>query len=307
MKNAQQFNTTPSYAASIQPAAPGNWTTARRHADEAVSLGRRAAHHAILCGIELLRLRAGYPETRGNPALQPKTANIAVIGSWASAVEEELGIPERTARLWMSAAKRQLPLVADAMAEPGEEGVIDAEVVLLADAEVLEPAVEKVTEGRTLEQLLLPLDADGKLDPDSLTPKKRKRYDRLKAAAEGGDARAAALLARVDDGKIDVGRAYAGWRGEGVREKLGHDERGGPTSEEMRDEKDRIFTDRMRQLWKGIMCEEQWRKIPPAMRLAIVTHATSQIVRWPEEIRTELAMALLDAGAEGGRKRRGRA
>lgn len=200
-------------------APPREFTAARHHATEAMRLGSAAAQHAILCGIELIRLREAHPELRGGDR-RAKTESFGVC-SWPERVRSEVGISDDTARLWMQAARNQLPMLAEQLklSATGPE-VIEAVVEILDQPETLR-AVAAITEGKTMEQLLLPLDTDGTFDPSRLSPKKRARYDELQDAALAGDKKAAALIKQIQAGTLDPGRAYAGWKGEETRKAQG--------------------------------------------------------------------------------------
>lgn len=82
--------------------------------------------------------------------------------------------------------------------------------------------IESFIEGKTLTQLMLPLDhTTARLDISKLPPKKRQRYDELQDAALDGDKKAAALIRQIDAGTLDPGRAYAGWVGDQTRAAQG--------------------------------------------------------------------------------------
>jgi hypothetical protein len=201
------------------PSAPAAFSAARHHAQEAFRLGSAAANHAILCGIELIRLREAQPELRGRtPSSGKKTDTIGVL-SWPELVRREVGISDDTARQWMQAARNQLPAIAGALQIEATGPQIIEAVCEVIDQPAKQKSIAELFEGQTLEQLLLPLDGGGRLDISKLPPKKRERYDALSEAAFAGDAKAEALCRQIEAGTLDPGRAYAGWAGPSARPK----------------------------------------------------------------------------------------
>lgn len=201
---------------TVAPSAPAAFATARHHATEAFRLGTAAANHAILCGIELIRLRDAHPvgPSGGRPS---KTSNALGGFSWPELVRREVGISDETARQWMQAARNQLPAIAGALQiEASGPEVIEA-VAEVIEQPAKQKIIAEVIGDKTLEQLLLPLDGGGRLDVAKLPPKKRERYDALSEAAFAGDKKAEALCRQIEAGTLDPGRAYAGWRGEEIR------------------------------------------------------------------------------------------
>lgn len=201
--------------------APAAFSTARHHAQEAFRLGTAAANHAVLCGIELIRLRDQVGTTQGQRNdLKRTSPQAAEKLSWPELVRREVGISDDTARRWMQAARNQLPAIAGALQiEASGPQVIEAvaEVIEQPDTQRI---VAEVLGDKTIEQLLLPLDG-GRVDINQLSPKQRERYDTLSEAAFAGDAKAEALCHLIEAGTLDPGRAYAGWKGENERKAQG--------------------------------------------------------------------------------------
>lgn len=202
--------------------APAAFSTARHHAAEAFRLGSAAANHAILCGIELIRLREQNGTTQGQRNDLKRTSPILSEKlSWPELVRREVGISDDTARQWMQAARNQLPAIAGALQiEASGPQIIEA-VAEVLEQPAKQKSIAELFEGQTLEQLLLPLDGGGRLDIAKLPPKKRERYDALSEAAFAGDAKAEALCRQIEAGTLDPGRAYAGWAGEAKRKAQG--------------------------------------------------------------------------------------
>lgn len=206
---------------SASSAPPREFTIARHHATEAMRLGSAAAQHAILCGIELIRLREAHGTTQGTRNDLRTSPKASEKLSWPERVGQEVGISDDTARLWMQAARNQLPTISGAL-QIEASGPEVIEVV----AEVLEqPAKQKIIAeifaGQTLEQLLLPLNDTGRLDIAKLPAQKRARYNALSEAAFAGDQKAASLCRQIEAGTLDPGRAYAGWKGDETRKAQG--------------------------------------------------------------------------------------
>lgn len=209
------------------------YAAARHHATEAFRLGSQAAQHAILCGIELIRLREQHGTNQGArndlAETSPQRGGKSSQGrpshpsspSWPELVHREVGLPEETARRWMQAARNQLPALATQLQLADGTATIEAVAEVLDQPQTLQ-AVAALTAGKTLEQLMLPLDhATARLDISKLSPKKRQRYDELQDAAAEGDPKAAALIRQIDAGTLDPGRAYAGWIGDQTRAAQG--------------------------------------------------------------------------------------
>lgn len=204
------------------PVAPAAFATARHHATEAFRLGTAAANHAILCGIELIRLRDQHGTNQGARNDLKRTSPIASEKlNWPELVRREVGISDDTARQWMQAARNQLPALAGALQIEATGPQIIEAIAEVIDEPSKQKAIAEVIGDKTLEQLLLPLDGGGRLDVAKLPPKKRERYDALSEAAFAGDSKAEALCRQIEAGTLDPGRAYAGWVGEAKRQAQG--------------------------------------------------------------------------------------
>lgn len=201
--------------------------TAKAHADEFQRLGRAAGQHAILCGMELIKLH----ET--NSISQGKRADLSRSGtSWDDIIEANVGISRTVAYRWMQAARAQLPALmgrlgfnADLMDYP--QAIIDIEVEPIK----MQEAVAELTVGKTLEQLLLPLDGNGAFDPSRLTGKAKDAWEKIKALCDPFDddhhgpqffeqeeydrlhEDALVMRQRVENGEVPPARAWAGLLG----------------------------------------------------------------------------------------------
>jgi len=81
-----------------------DFTIARAHAQSVNQKAGEAVWHALQCGLELLRIKAAHPELSqgGDRRSKPQAA---VLKTWATLVEEKVGISDDTARRWMHMAK----------------------------------------------------------------------------------------------------------------------------------------------------------------------------------------------------------
>ena len=113
--------------------------------------------------------------------------------SWPELVQREVGISDDTARRWMQASRAQLPALAGRLGVQAALNDSDAETLAeifeIEDlgAERIAEEVAKLSEGKTLEQLLLPLDGNGLFDPGKLTGKARDAWEKIVALCEPYD------------------------------------------------------------------------------------------------------------------------
>ena len=221
---------------------PESWDLARHHAREFERFGRMAADHAILCGLELLQLKANQPERRGgdrkSAAKDQKSYDKTF--DFDDLIKREIGVSRDTAYRWMAAAKAQLPCIAgmvNALPEQGDDewtGAMEADIIAIfrdVPPEELQKAVNDAAHGKTLEQLLLPLGFDGAFDPSRLIGKDRDAWEKICALAapwsahnaesfaytaedyEAWHPHAEAAKAKVEAMEVTPARAWAGMRG----------------------------------------------------------------------------------------------
>ena len=220
----------------IQLAVVGSpFSAAKNHAEEFYRLGRAAGQHAILCGMELLRLRETSGIAHGGDRKSSKIKTAACgLDNWETLVEREVGISADTAARWMQAARAQLPAIMGKLSGEEPSGCSEAEMVIEIESwelDSVQGAVAELTQGKTLEQLLLPLDGDGAFDPTRLTGKARDAWEKIVALCEPYDDHhigpklftpeeyeawhgdALVMRQRVEAGEIPPARAWAGLRG----------------------------------------------------------------------------------------------
>lgn len=207
--------------------------TAAMHAQEFYRLGREAGQHAIMCGMELIRLQDSHGETRGRKGNKPHAA-VFSRETFAERVWQEVGISDDTARRWMQAARAQLPAIMGKLSGSDYNGYDSAELVIEIESwemESVQGAVAELTQGKTLEQLLLPLDGTGSFDPSRLTGKAKDAWEKIVALCDPYDddhigpklftpeehdawhEDALVMRQRVEAGEIPPARAWAGLRG----------------------------------------------------------------------------------------------
>jgi len=207
------------------------FTAAKSHAEEFYRLGRAAGQHAILCGMELLRLQDNNGISHGGDR-RSKSHNGTL--KFDDLIEAEVGISRTVAYRWMQAARAQLPAIMGKLSGEEPSGCSDADLVIEIESWELESvhgAVAELTEGKTLEQLLLPLDGDGAFDPSRLTGKARDAWEKIVALCDPYDddhigpklfspeeydawhEDALVMRKRVEAGEIPPARAWAGLRG----------------------------------------------------------------------------------------------
>lgn len=140
----------------IEPAAQTPsvaWSKAKRYV-ELTSLHLAASCAAqVLAGIELLALKAHYPETRGRKSFHDGRNFDA--RTWEQAVKAELGVAQNTAWRWMEmgkVAKKRL-----AKDHTDLAALLDQPPSALTEAErdALKRAVHKITDGQTQTELML--------------------------------------------------------------------------------------------------------------------------------------------------------
>jgi len=214
------------------------FNAAKNHAEEFYRLGRAAGQHAILCGMELLRLQddRGTAQGKRNDLTSSRSGTKL---TWEEVIEAEVGISRTVAYRWMQAARAQLPAIGWQLGydtqgkdtEPPTEAELIACISSYRQPERLAEVVGELTEGKTLEQLLLPLDGDGAFDPSRLTGKARDAWEKIVALCNPYDSGIAAgygfqrehyeawhedalvMRKRVEAGEIPPARAWAGLRG----------------------------------------------------------------------------------------------
>jgi hypothetical protein len=240
MKNNSLKSTKPNQLAKV----PSPFAPARAHAQRAFEHGMALANEAVMCGIELIRLREDHGEHRGGDRKSKNQKPHDVVfdsGDWPTLVQREVGISDETARRWMQAARAQLPALA------GEMGILlcdsDAEIIDAIFVEVqpaqLAEAVAKLSNGKTLEQLLLPLDGNGAFDPTKLVGKARDAWGKIVALCDPYDddhygpklfepeeyeamhEDALVMRKRVEAGEIPPTRAWAGLMGRAAADGKG--------------------------------------------------------------------------------------
>jgi len=220
-------------ASSPLSSASPAFACARIHADEAMRLGRLAAEQAILCGIELIRLQEEYGTNQGQRTSSHSERKL----NWQDLVEQEVGIAYSTAARWMQAARAQLPAICGKLGifSDTQGGPMEA-LATVIERRTLQQTVSLLSGGKTLEQLLLPLDASGAFDPKRLVGKARDAYTKVLALSEPFDAGVArnigfsrdeyeqyhddavVMRERVESGQIPPARAWAGLRGRAATE-----------------------------------------------------------------------------------------
>jgi len=212
------------------------FASARAHAERAFEHGMALANEAVLCGLDLIRLHEEHGEHRGGDRKsknqKPQRAVFDSV-SWPELVQREVGISDDTARRWMQAARAQLPALAGRL-EYGniEDDVSEADIIgdLFEDYEPgqVAEAVAQLSNGKTLEQLLLPLDGNGAFDPTKLYGTAAKAWQKIVALCDPYDDdhigpqlfdpeeyemwHEGALVARkrVEAGEIPPARAWSG-------------------------------------------------------------------------------------------------
>lgn len=223
-------------AVAASPFAP-----ARLHAQRAFEHGMALANEAILCGFELIRLREDNGETRGRKGNKSHGETI----SFEDRIEQEVGISKATAFRWMQAARAQLPALAGRLGVQAALNDSDAETITeIFEIEDVGPEriaeeVARLSEGKTLEQLLLPLDGTGAFDPSKLTGKARDAWEKIVMLCEPYDddhlapklfeqeeydamhEDALVMRQRVEAGEIPPTRAWAGLRGRAAADGAG--------------------------------------------------------------------------------------
>lgn len=242
---------------AIQPVKPANATLAaspfapaRQHAERAYLSLAAGAQEALLCGVELIRLCDGLGETRGGDHGNQHTGGKSQKShgeTFSDLIEREVGISRATAFRWMQAARAQLPAIGGllgylpggttAINDSEEAAIID--VIAEAQPERLAEVVAQLSNGKTLEQLLLPLDAAGQFDAAKLTGKARDAWEKIGALCEPYDddhlgpkffereeydamhEDALVMRRRVEAGELPPTRAWAGLRGRAAAEAKG--------------------------------------------------------------------------------------
>ena len=208
---------------------------AKAHADEFQRLGRAAGQHAILCGMELIKLHETHDISQG------KRADLSRSGtSWDDIIEANVGISRTVAYRWMQAARAQLPALMGRLGFNAElmnypQAIIDIEVEPIK----MQEAVAELTVGKTLEQLLLPLDGNGSFDPKRLTGKAKDAWEKIVALCDPYDDAhygpqifsqeeydqmhddALVLRQRIEAGEVPPTRAWAGMRGRAAADGKG--------------------------------------------------------------------------------------
>ena len=224
-----------------------DFSAAQSHAEAFVSFGRKAAHHFILLGMELLRLKEQHGETRGGDRKSGKNQK-SEIPTFEECVMSKIPLERSMLFKAIQAARAQLPaLVGSLQLENREDcfnepGLLVIDIDSCCDPEDVESAVKTIAEGKTLEQLLLPLDGNGSFDPTRLTGKAKDAWEKIVAlcdpydddhvgpaifTAEEHEAMhedALVMRARVEAGDIPPARAWAGLRGRAATEGGGRNE-----------------------------------------------------------------------------------
>lgn len=231
-------------AAATREAIPSPFAAARQHAERAFQLGQALGEEVTLCGLELIRLYELRGIQRGGDRKSGKI-KAASCGfdseSWAELVMREVGISDDTARRWMQAARAQLPAIAGGL-DFDTTGFDESEIIdVVAEVEParLAEVVAQLCNGKTLEQLLLPLDAAGQFDPAKLIGKAKDAWDKICALCDPYDdnhygpqfftpeeydaMHDDALVAkeRIEAGELAPTRAWAGLRGRAAADGKG--------------------------------------------------------------------------------------
>lgn len=98
---------------------------------------------------------------------------------------------------------------------------------------------------------------------------------------------------KVLAGDVGLGAAIAGAAGDGV------DQGATPGKKQ---QKGRIFAERLKACWNGFFAPGKWERISAAERVRVAAEAGKAIARWPDEVKEEVARALRVRGSGGGRK-----
>lgn len=245
MKPTPKPSKTKALAAVTSPFA-----AARQHAERAGKLGEALYNEVILCGLELVRLKDALGETRGGDHGNQHTGGKRQKShgeTFDDLIEREVGISRATAFRWMQIARAQLPAIAgklgylpesfEQISAAEESKIID--IVAEAEPERLAEVVAKLADGKSLEQLLLPLDAAGQFDPAKLIGKAREAWEKICALVEPYDDDhhgptlftreeydamhddAVTARERIEAGELAPTRAWAGIRGRAAAEGQG--------------------------------------------------------------------------------------
>lgn len=174
-----------------------NWAPAKRLVRAIEKSLRGGTALTLRLGLELLRLKSSYPETRG---VKPKEKNphSAGFSTWEETVQRELGISDDTAQRWMRAARGFL-----SHCKRDERWWLASK----ADQKAMFAQLEEVTKGATLKQLATewqrmleeaatpdPLGNGGGSEPVPQIPVQLEMQSILKAATKEADRLKTVLL-----------------------------------------------------------------------------------------------------------------